>query len=161
MFKSRVWTKDTVVRTVAHPLQVISIQGFARPDHGDERPDGWTSTLNFHICYACVQTMRGNRLEGWSRIGNFLHWWTRVRTKAIWRPNGCIWIVILALWRRVSKWNTTSSGRLIDLPFIGTLTEFETGWVQRGIRTGYWDVWTDASWTEISQHSGWSERKCT
>jgi hypothetical protein len=36
-----------------------------------ECSDGWTTTHNFHICYARVRTMRGNRPDGWSRIGNF------------------------------------------------------------------------------------------
>jgi hypothetical protein len=30
----------SIVRTDARPLQVISITGFARPDHGQERLDG-------------------------------------------------------------------------------------------------------------------------
>jgi hypothetical protein len=54
--------------------------------------------------------------DGWSRIGNFLLWWTRVRTIAVKLPDGGIWIAILALRRR-------ASGRLIDLPFLGTWKE--------------------------------------
>jgi hypothetical protein len=46
--------------------------------------------------------MRGIRPDGWSRIGNSLNWWVRVRSKADWRPDGDIWIVILALRRRAS-----------------------------------------------------------
>jgi hypothetical protein len=60
--------------------------------------------------------MIGSRPYGWSRIGNFLLWCTRVRTTAIRRPDDHIWIVILALRRR-------ASGRLIDLSFLGTWKE--------------------------------------
>jgi hypothetical protein len=63
--------------------------------------------------------------------------------------------------RRASGWDTTSSGRLIDLPFIRTWKESEAGRVQRGVRTGCWVVWTDASWTETSLTSGGSRRKWT
>jgi hypothetical protein len=113
------------------------------------------------VCYARVRTMRGSRLDGWSWIGNFNISCTRVRTKADWRPDGDIWIVILALRRRASGRDTPSSGRLIDLSFIGTWKEFETGPVPRGVRMGCWDVWTDATWIETSRHSLRSGRKCT
>jgi hypothetical protein len=79
---------------------------------GDERPDGWTSTRNFHICYARVRTMVRSHPDGWSRIGNFLNCWTRVRTKANRRPDGDIWIVILALCMSLSRRESTSLGRL-------------------------------------------------
>jgi hypothetical protein len=48
------------------------------------------------------------------------------------RLDGHIWIAILALRRRGSRRDTTSSGRLIDLPFLGTWKEIRnwssTGW---------------------------------
>jgi hypothetical protein len=125
---------------------------------GDEHPDGWTSTRNFHICYAHVRTMRGSRPNGWSRIDNFHISCTRVRTKADWRPDGDIWIAILALRRRTSERDTTSSGRLNQSSHIWTWKESEAGRVLIGVRTGYWDVRTDASWIETSRHSGGSER---
>jgi hypothetical protein len=90
---------------------------------GDERPDGYSSTRNFHICNARIRTMIGSRSDGWSQIDNFLLWWKRVRTNAIRRPDGDIWIVILALRRHASGQDTTSSGQLIDLPFLGTWKE--------------------------------------
>jgi hypothetical protein len=90
---------------------------------GDERPDGYSSTRNFHICNARVRTIIDSRPDGWSRIGNFLLWCTPVRTIAVRRANGYIWIAILALRRRASERDTTSSGRLIDLPFLGTWKE--------------------------------------
>jgi hypothetical protein len=123
---------------------------------GDERPDGWSSTRNFHIWCARVRTMIGSRPDGWSRIGNFLLWWTRVWTTAVRRLDGDIWIVILESGR-----DTTSSGRLIDLPFIGTWKESETIRVLRGVRTCWWNIRTDASWIEPSQHSGGSGRRDT
>jgi len=128
---------------------------------GDERPDGWTSTLNFHICYARVWTMRGSRPDGWSRIGNFHISCTHVWTNTDRRLDGDIWITILALRRRASRRDTTSSGRSNNLSFIGTWKESETGRVPRGVRTCFWDVRTDASWIEPSRHSGGSGRKCT
>jgi hypothetical protein len=90
---------------------------------GDERPNGNSSTRNFHIYNARVWTMRSNRLDGWSGISNFLLRWTRVRTIVVRRPDGYIWIAILALRRRASGRDTTSSGWLIDLPFLGTWKE--------------------------------------
>jgi hypothetical protein len=127
---------------------------------GDERPDGWTSTRNFRICYARVRTIRGSRPNGWSWINNFHIRCTRVQTKADWRPNGDIWIAILALRRRASGQDTTSSELLNDLSFIWTWKESETGRVPRGVWTGCWDVRTGASWIETSRHSGGSGWKC-
>jgi hypothetical protein len=128
---------------------------------GDERPDDWTSTRNFHKCYACVRTMRGSSPDGWSRIGNFHISCTRVRTKADWRPDGDIWIAILALRRRASGRDTTSSGRLNQSSYIWTWKESEAGRVLIGVRTCCWVVRTDASWIETSRHNVGSERKCT
>jgi len=92
---------------------------------GDERPDGYSSTR--------VRTMIGNSPDGWSRIGNFLLWCTRVRTTALRRPDGHIWIAILALRRRASRRDTTSSGRLTGLPFLGTWKEIRS-WSSTGRR---------------------------
>jgi hypothetical protein len=58
--------------------------------------------------------MIGSRPDCWSRIFNFLLWCTRVRTTAVKRPDGHIWIAILALRRR-------ASGRLTDLSFSWNL----------------------------------------
>jgi hypothetical protein len=126
---------------------------------GEERLDGNSSTRNFHICNARVRTMKGRRPDGWSRISNFHISSTRVRTKVDWRPDGDIWITILALRRHASGWNTTSSGWLIDLPFLGTWKESETGLVMRGVRMCCWNVRTDASWIEAFRYSGESGRK--
>jgi hypothetical protein len=127
----------------------------------DERSDSWTSTRNFHICYARVRTMRGSRPNGWSRIGNFHISCTRVRTKTDRHPDKDIWIAILVLRRRASGRDTTLSGRLDDLSFTGTWKVSETGRVPRGVRTCCWNVRTDASWIEPSRHSGGTGRKCT
>jgi hypothetical protein len=98
---------------------------------GDERPDGYSSTRNFHISNARVRTMIGSRPDGWSQINNFLLWCTRVRTTAVRRPDGHIWIAILALRRQASGRDTTLSGRLIDLPFLGTWKEIRN-WSSTG-----------------------------
>jgi hypothetical protein len=113
---------------------------------GDWRPDGYSSTHNFHISNARVRTMINSRPDGWSRIGNFLLWCTRVRTTAVRRPDGYFWIVILALRRRASERDTTSSGRLIDLPFLELGKKSETDKVLGGVQTCCWNVRTDASW---------------
>jgi hypothetical protein len=123
LFKSLVRTGWHIVRIVVHPLQVIPYNASRVRTMGDERPNGYSSTRNFHICNARVRTMSSSRPDGWSRIGNFLLWWTLVLTIAVRRPDGYIWIEILALRRHTSGWDTTSSGRLIDLPFLGTWKE--------------------------------------
>jgi len=56
---------------------------------GDKHPDSWTSTRNFHICYAFVRTMIGICPNCWSRIGNFHISCTRVRT-----GNHIVWMGI-------------------------------------------------------------------
>jgi hypothetical protein len=123
---------------------------------GDGRLDDYSSTRNFHISNARVWTMIGSRPDGWSRIGNFLLWCTRVRTTAVRRPEGHIWIAILALRRRASRRDTTSSGRLIDLPFLGTWKEIRnwssweasghatetSGWMQAGTETSRYNMWS-------------------
>jgi len=77
------------------------------------------------------------------------------------RPDDDIWIAILALRRHASGRDTTSSGRLIDLSFIETWKESETGRVLRGVQTCCRNVRTDGSWIEPSRHSGGSGWKCT
>jgi hypothetical protein len=105
--------------------------------------------------------MRGSRPDGWSRIGNFHISCTCVRTKTDRCPDVDIWIAILVLRWRASGRDTTSSWRLIDLSFIGTWKESETGRVPRGVRTCCWNVRTNASCIETSWLSGGSGRKCT
>jgi hypothetical protein len=105
--------------------------------------------------------MIGSRPNGWSQIGNFHISCTCVWTKADWRPDGDIWIAILALRRRASGRDTTSSGWLNQSSHIWTWKESEVGRVLIGVRTCCWVVQTDASWIETSRHSGGSRRKCT
>jgi hypothetical protein len=90
--------------------------------------------------------MRCSRPDGWSRIGNFLNWWACVRTKADWCLDGDIWIAILALFMSTSRRETTSSGRRINLPIFWTWKESEADRSLMGVRTGCWDVRTDARW---------------
>jgi len=147
LFKSRVWTvRHWRPNGRTSAASNFHIRLYASGPKGDKRPDGNSSTHNFHICNASVRTIRGSRPDGWSRINNFHISCTRVRIKADWRPDGDIWIAILTLRRHASERETTLSGRLIDLPFLGTWKESETGWVLRGVWTCCWNVWTDASW---------------
>jgi hypothetical protein len=113
---------------------------------GDEGPDSWISTRNFHIRYARIWTMRGRRPNDWSRIGNFLNRWARVRTNADWRPDGGIWIAILALFMNASGRETTSSGRCINLPLFWTWKESEADRSLMDVQTSCWDVLMDESW---------------
>jgi hypothetical protein len=53
LFKNCVWTEDTVVWTMARLLQVISIQGLARPDH--DRQSSGRVYLN---CDSCLKETR-------------------------------------------------------------------------------------------------------
>jgi hypothetical protein len=92
--------------------------------------------------------MGGKRPDGWSRIGNFLNWWARVRTNADWCPDGDIWIAILALCMSASGRETTSSGRCINLPISWTWKEYEADRSLMDVRTGCWEVQTDASWNK-------------
>jgi len=71
----------------------------------------------------CVRTIRGRRPDGWSRIVSYHIRCTSVRTTAVRCPYGSFWTAILALWRYASGRYTTSSGQLIDLPFLGTWKE--------------------------------------
>jgi hypothetical protein len=103
---------------------------------GDELPDGYSSTCNFHISNASVRTMIGSRPDIWSRIGNFLLRCTLVRTTAVRRLDDHIWIAILTLRRRASERETTLSGRLIDLPFLGTWKEIKN-WSSTGEASGH------------------------
>jgi hypothetical protein len=106
----------SIVRTDARPLQVISITGFARPDQGV----GASGRLNFNTQFPYLMRVRP---DGWSRIVSYHIRCTRVRTTAVRCLDGSFWIAILALRRYASGRYTTSSGRLIDLPFLGTWKE--------------------------------------
>jgi hypothetical protein len=90
--------------------------------------------------------MKGRRPDTWSWIGNFHISYTRVRTKADWRPDRDIWIAILALCMSASRWETTLSRRCINLPIFWTWKESEVDRSLMNVWTGCWDVRTDASW---------------
>jgi hypothetical protein len=96
--------------------------------------------------------MRGRRPDGWSRIGSYHIRSTSVRTTALRCPDGSFWTAILALRRYTSGRGTTSSGRLIDLPFL------ELGknqWTIReliGVQMCCWNVRTDQTGTEASRY---------
>jgi hypothetical protein len=96
--------------------------------------------------------MRGRRPDGWSRIGSYHIRCTSVRTTAVRCPDGSFWTAILALWRYASGRDTTSSGRLIDLPFL------ELGknqWTVReliGVLICCWNVRTEQARTEASRY---------
>jgi len=124
---------------------------------GDERPDGWTSTRNFHICYALVRTKAVFKtIEVESAIfitiervsGPRL---TDVRTVIfelgflpyVWaHPDGNP--------RRPDGWS--------NLPLNWTWKESGADRSLRGVRTGFWDVRTDASWNSSFSNQWRSER---
>jgi hypothetical protein len=91
------------------------------------RPDSRTSAAsNFLIRHSSVRTMGDERPDGYSSSRNFHIGNACVRTMIGKRPDGHIWIAILALKRR-------ASGRLIDLPFLGTWKEIRN-WSSTGRR---------------------------
>jgi len=98
---------------------------------GDDRPDSWSSTRNFHIC------------------------WTRVRTMADWRLDGWVLNCKLALGSSASGWESTSSERLQHLPifdFGKKIWILIDHWESSGrMQAG----------TEASQFKGVSRRKST
>jgi hypothetical protein len=95
--------------------------------------------------------MRGSRPDSWSRIVSYHIRCTRVWTTAVRCPDGSFWTAILALRRYASERDTTSSRRLIDLPFL------ELGknqWTVReliGVWTCCWNVRTDQVCIEASR----------
>jgi hypothetical protein len=102
------------------------------------RPDGWSWMRNFHIC------------------------WTHVRTKLAERPDGCIWIVILALCMSASGRESTSSRRLHQSSLIRTWKEnlkLIDHWTSSG-RAAEMSGWMQAG-TEASRCSEWSGQKST
>jgi hypothetical protein len=95
-------------------------------------------------------TMRGSHPDGWSRIVSYHIRCTRVRTTTVRCLDGSFWTAILALRRYVSGRDTTSSERLIDLPFLDL---GKNQWTVReliGVRTCCWNVRTDQVCTEAS-----------
>jgi hypothetical protein len=129
---------------------------------GDGRPNGWSSTRNFHICLARVRTMIGRHPNGWSWIRNFHICWTRVRTMLtdLWtvvfelrflpyewarldgnphRPDGCINLPLFELGKKI--WSGSITGHHLD----GLLRRPD------GLQAG----------TEASRYSGGSGRKST
>jgi hypothetical protein len=74
--------------------------------------------------------MIDRRLDGWSWIPNFHIRCTSVRTMADWRPDG----------------NPRRSDGCINLPITELGKNLKLGRILRGVRTGCWDVQTNASW---------------
>jgi hypothetical protein len=114
---------DSIVRTDTPPLQVISITGFARPDQ-----KGWASgQLNFNTQFPYLMCMRPNhegQTSGRLKLNRQLPYTMHQRPDHSCQMSGrSIWTAILALWRLASGRDTTSSGRLIDLPFLGIWKE--------------------------------------
>lgn len=145
---------DSIVRTVAHPPQVISISGFARPDHGA----GASGRLNFNMQFPYTMSVRldheGRRLDGWSQIGSYHIRCTSIRTKAVRRSAGQFWTTFLPYGdTRLDGKLPCPDGWLI-FPFLelgkyqGTVRELI------GVRTCCWNVRTVASCTKPSRYSG-------
>jgi hypothetical protein len=121
----------------------------------DERPNGYSSTRNFHICNALVRTMIGSFPDGWSRISNFLLWCTRVQNTAVRRPDGHIWIVILAFtetpvrtgyhivqtvdWSSLS-WNLERNQKLIEYWEASGRAAETSGRMQAGTETSRYSM---------------------
>jgi hypothetical protein len=97
--------------------------------------------------------MIGSRPDGWSRIGNFLIWCTRVRTTIV-----SVRTVIFEL-RFLPYGDARSDGiphcpnGWLIFPFLELGKKSETDRVLGGIRTCCWNVRTDAAGTETSRYS--------
>jgi hypothetical protein len=96
--------------------------------------------------------MRGRRPNGWSIIGNYHIQCTSVRTTAVRCPDGSFWTAILALWRYASRRDTTSSGGLIDLPFLELGKNQWTVQELIGVWTCCWNVRMEQAGTEASRY---------
>lgn len=108
----------SIVRTDARSLQVISITGFARPDPRV----GASGRLNFSTQFPYLMRVRPNhegemsgRLKSNRQLPYTMHQHPDHSCQAFERSNST---AILALWTHASGLDTTSSGRLIDLPFL-------------------------------------------
>jgi hypothetical protein len=98
--------------------------------------------------------MRGRRPDVWSRIGNFLNWWARVQTNADWRPDGDIWIAILALFM-------SASGRKPHRPDGVSIFLYSELGKNLKLIDNWWTSGRMQAGTEASRYSGGSGRKDT
>jgi hypothetical protein len=115
-----------IVRTVALPLQVISI-----PRLRASGPRRWSSERLIW----CTQ---------------FPYLMLSHPDQEDWRPNVWILNAILALWMSASRWESTSSGRLQRTSHNYVLERNpEACWTLRVIQTCCWNVRTDASWSNL------------
>jgi hypothetical protein len=104
---------------------------------GDERPDGWTSTRNFHICYA--------RSGPWQAVVQTVTFELRFLPYEWAHPDG----------------NPRCPNGWSNLPLNWTWKESEADRSLRGVRTGCWDVRTYASWNSSFSIQWRSGRKYT
>jgi hypothetical protein len=108
----------SIVRTDARPLQVISITGFARPDQGA----GSSGRLNFNTQFPYLIGVRPDHKEetsGRLKSNRQLPYMMHQHPDHSCQMSGrFILTAILALPRYASGRDTTSSGRLIGLPFL-------------------------------------------
>jgi hypothetical protein len=141
----------SIVRKDARPLQVISIIGFARTDHGT----GASRRLNFNTQFPNLMRVRpdhegetSRRLKSNRKLPYTMH---QRQDHSCQMSGRFIWTAILALWRYASGPDTTSSGRLIGLPFLELGKNQWTTWELIGVRTCCWNVRTDQVCTEASR----------
>jgi hypothetical protein len=137
----------TVVRTVACPLQVISIKAIRAFG-----PRGWPSRrLIFNTQFPYQMSARPDherQASGRLKLNTQFPYLLNVHPdQADWSTDGCIWIAILALWMSASGRESTSSGRLHQSSLIWSLErKSEADRSLEVVRTGCWDVRTNASW---------------
>jgi len=94
--------------------------------------------------------MSERRPDGWSRIGSYHIRCTNVRITTVRCPDGSFWTTIFTLRRYASGRDTTSSGRLIDLPFLELGKNQWTVREMIGVWTCCWNVRMDQAGTEAS-----------
>jgi len=77
-------------------------QGFARPDQGNGRPNGWLDARNFHISSSRVRTMKAvvQTSEFW--MCNLPYGWAHPDGNPH-LPNGCSDLSIFVFWKETCK----------------------------------------------------------
>jgi hypothetical protein len=87
-----------------------------------KRPDGWSWIRNFHICWTRVRTMLTDVRTGEFELRFLPYKWARPEGNPR-RPDSCN-----------------------NLPIFELGKNLKLDRILRGVRTGCWDVRTDASW---------------
>jgi hypothetical protein len=78
----------------------FSYQGFARPNHRNDRSDGWFDACNFHICSLHVRTMKIGVRTSWFWMHDLPYGWTRPDGNPH-RRDSCSDLLIYVFWKEI------------------------------------------------------------